>query len=182
MLEAEALSSPASPGRGAAAHPEKERPTKFDAFAKLVQTLAVIVGVVMSVLSFNSARKAEAAVRELELTKRQAEAAHSFVELRQKLYLEAVQTIAKLSNPNDQSEEELEKAKKRFRELYVAELSLVEGVGVEAGMKALAEQIDPGLCQLTPAQLAAYHLAHGLRDSLRTSWGFNADLIDNPHP
>jgi hypothetical protein len=176
----------------------KERASLLDSASKLIQVLSVVVGVIISVLSFNAAREteaharvAEAEAKTLELKKyedqrkdesekRQAEAARPFLELRQKLYLEAVQAAAVLANPKDHSEEKVMEAKTRFRELYVAELSLVEGVGVEKGMIALAEAVDPDLRSLTPEQLAAYKLAHALRDSLVKSWKLDEKLVDNP--
>src|SRR5262249_29893345 len=149
----------------------------LDSVSKLIQVVSVVAGVVISVVSFNdarmkeaSAREAEAKTRELEqeryleqrkdeAEKKQTEAAKPFLELRQKLYLEAVQAAAVLANPKDHTEQEVKKAKTRFRELYVAELSLVEGLGVEKGMRALAEAVDPELVTLTEEQFAAFNLA-----------------------
>jgi hypothetical protein len=135
----------------------------IDVAATSVQVLAVVAGVVISVLSFNSTREKEAAARQLE-------AAKPFLELRQKLYLEALKAAAVLVNPETHTADELQAAKKRFRELYVAELSMVETRGVEMQMVALARQIDPDLLKLTPPQSAAYDLAHVLRDSFRAAW------------
>ena len=64
-------------------------------------------------------------------------------------------------------------AKKRFRELYVAELSMVEAPEVEAKMVALANEIDPEVTNFTVAQAAAYQLAHALRDSFVVDWKIN---------
>ncbi len=150
-------------------------PDRLDVAAKLIQivsvvagVVSVVVGVVMSVLSFNAARTAEAHAREVEVEarredarryqqrqtveaeRRQTEAVKPFLDLRQRLYLEAVQAAAILANPDDHTQEETKKARKRFRELYVAELSLVEGSGVERGMKELARVVEPGLLEFTP--------------------------------
>lgn len=172
----------------------------LDSAAKLIQAIVVVVGVVVSVLSFNAARDTEAHAtkaqaeakslefakyrdqRENELIKRKAEGAKPFLELRQRLYSEAVQTAAVLGNPKDHSEDEIKKAKKRFRELYVAELSLVEGLGVEEKMVGLAKAVDRELLTLTAEQLAALDLAHALRDSLVRSWGVDEEVVDNPNP
>jgi hypothetical protein len=177
----------------------KERASLLDSASKLIQVLSVVIGVIISVLSFNAAREteaharvAEAEAKKLELQKyadqrkdeaekKQTEAAKPFLELRQKLYLDAVQAAAVLANPKDHSEAKVKEAKVRFRELYVAELSLIEGVGVEKGMIALAEAVDPELTTMTPEQLAAYKLAHALRDSLVKSWKLNEELVDNPN-
>jgi hypothetical protein len=155
--------------------------TAVDIAAKLIQTLSIVIGVVLSVLSFNHARNMESHARTAEAEKRKAEAARPFLEIRQKLYLETVHAAAVLTNPQVHSEEEVKLSRQRFRDLYVAELSLVEGFGVESHMRDLAEVIDPELLQMTRAQIAAFELAHALRDSLKTSWQFDEAIVDNPN-
>jgi len=108
------------------------------AIVTLVQVISVIIGVVISIVSFNAARQKDAEVR-------QAEAAAPFFELRQKTYQEAAKMAGILTNPEIHTAEELAAAKKRFRELYVVELSMVEAKAVEQKMVALAELIDPEL-------------------------------------
>jgi hypothetical protein len=174
--------------------------TWLDSVSKLIQVLAVVVGVLVSVLSFNATRQKEAHAMELdaeakklefqkyyderrnESAKRQTEAAKPQLELRQKLYLEAVQAAGVLANPKDHTDEDRKRARTRFRELYVAELSLVEAVGVEKGMVRLATVIDPEMTSMTAEQEATYLLAHALRDSLVRSWGLKTDVVDNPNP
>lgn len=131
--------------------------------ASLVQVLSVVVGVVISIRSFNYTRQKEADARRIE-------AAKPFLELRQRVYLEAVKVAGILANPDNHSEEEITTAKKRFRELYVTELSMVEAPEVMHEMVELARQIDPELPNFTPAQRAAYRLSHALRDSFVASW------------
>jgi len=147
--------------------PVASNPEKMDALLKTVQVLSVVVGVVVSVLSFNATREKEAEAR-------RAEAMKPFLELRQELYMEAVKAAAVLANPETHTEEETRNARKRFRELYVAELSMVESSVVEKQMIELARKIDPELTQLSAAQQAAYNLAHALRDSFVASWGADA--------
>jgi hypothetical protein len=130
----------------------------------LAQVLSIVIGVVISVLSFNYTRQKEAEAR-------QVEASEPFLELRQGLYTEAVKAAAVLTNPANYTAEEMAAAKKRFAELYVAELSMVEEPEVEAKMKALATEIAPEMTNLTPPQRAAYNLAHALRDTFVASWG-----------
>jgi len=55
------------------------------------------------------------------------------------------------------------RAKRRFRELYVAELTMVEDRNVEGQMVALAQAVDPELANLTDAQKAALGLARALK-------------------
>ncbi len=136
----------------------------IEALATSAQVISVVVAVAISVLSFNNSRDKEAEARRLE-------AAKPFLVLRQNLYTEAVKAAAVLSNPEVHTEKELAAAKRRFRELYVAELSMVESEEVEGKMKDLAEALDPALIKLSEAQRAAYNLAHALRDTFVESWG-----------
>ena len=135
-----------------------------------------MVGVVISVFNFNAARRKDAEARLAEAEARQIEAAKLFLELRQRLYLDTVQVVGILSNPSDHTEEELIKARKRFRELYVAELSMVEAPEVMHQMVALAREIDPELPNFTDAQRAAYRLSHALRDTFIASWRIEPEL------
>jgi hypothetical protein len=129
-----------------------------------VSVVAIVVGAVISIASLSSTRKREAEVRRIE-------AAKPFLELRQKLYMETAREVAILTNPNGHSPDEIQSAKRRFRELFVVELSMVEAQEVETQMEALAREIDPDLLEFTPAQDAAYELSHALRDTFVTSWG-----------
>jgi|SRR5215470_3929047 len=136
----------------------------MDTVGKTVQVVSIVVGVVISVLSFNYTRDKEAEARRLE-------AQRPYLELRQKLYIEAVKTIAVLSNPEDHTKAELLAAKRRFRELYVSELSMVEAPAVEHEMVTMAGIIDPELTHLDDTQNAALNLSHALRDSFVVAWG-----------
>lgn len=140
-----------------------ESKTKMELLTTTVQVVSVVIGAVISVLSFNETRVKEAEVRELE-------AAKPFYTLRQNLYAEAVKEAGVLSNPEVHTKDEITKSRKRFRELYVAELSMVEAPEVEKQMMALAQQIDPELLKMSEAQSAAYVLAHALRDTFTYSW------------
>jgi hypothetical protein len=153
---------------------------KLEVTSKTVQVVSIVAGVVISVMSFNHAKTQEAHAREVEAERQKVEAAKPFLDLRQRLYLDAVQQAGILSNPEVHSRDEIEKARKRFRELYIAELSMVEAVDVEASMVELAEQIDPDLLKTTPKQSAAFTLSHALRDSLVRSWKVDQKVIDNP--
>jgi len=142
----------------------------LDTLSKAVQVLSVVVGVVISIWSLTAAQKSEAEARVKEAEARKLELAKPFLELRQNFYLEAVRTAALLANPETETEADLAAAKKRFRELYVAELSMVECPSVEGAMVRLAQTIDKDLTNFTPAQSAAYDLAHKLRDTFVLSW------------
>ena len=143
-----------------------ENKSALELLATTAQVLSVVVGVVISVLSFNAARAKEAEARRLE-------AAKPFLTLRQNVYTDAVKQAAVLANPEVHTQDELMVAKKRFRDLYVAELSMVESKKVESTMMELASVIDPSLATFTPAQKAAYDLSHALRDTYVASWGLD---------
>jgi hypothetical protein len=135
----------------------------LESVVSVVQVVSVVAGVVISILSFNHTRAKEADVRKLE-------AAKPFLTLRQDLYSQAVKAAATLVNQSTHTEEEIRQARKRFRDLYVAELSMVEAPEVEAQMRALAEQIDKELVPLDGPRVAAYNLAHALRNSFAAEW------------
>jgi hypothetical protein len=156
------------------------------AISTWAQVLTVVAGVVITAWSFNETRKKEAEARKIAAEKEaearqytaekeaaasRIEAAKPFLELRQKLYTQAVQVAGILTNPITHTEAELKSAKKRFRELYVAELSMVEAREVEGKMFRLAEEIDPEVTKFTAAQSAAYKLSLALHDSFIDDYG-----------
>lgn len=143
----------------------------LESTVSIVQVVSVVAGVVISILSFNHTRAKEAEARKLE-------AAKPFLTLRQDLYSQAVKAAATLVNQSTHTDEEIRQARKRFRDLYVAELSMVEAPKVEEQMRALAEQIDRELVPLDGPRSAAYRLAHALRDSFAEEW----QVPDRPRP
>ncbi|MGB8316692.1 MAG: hypothetical protein WCE54_01110 [Ignavibacteriaceae bacterium] len=145
---------------------------RIDTISKTIQVISVVLGVIISVISFNHAQEVEAENRRIE-------AAKPFLELRQRFYLKALEQAAILSNPETHSKNELEAAKKSFRELYVAELSMVEAKSVERDMVKFAKQVDTNLIEMTSAQSAAYELSHALRNSLVNSWNVDQQIVDN---
>jgi hypothetical protein len=116
---------------------------------------------------------------------RYAEAMRPFRELREKRYLEVVHVTAVLSSADTglYPKEEIAAAKRRFCELYVAELSMVESEQLESTMVKFAEQFVPELVSFTPAQKEAFKLAHKLRDEFLASSGLSreeAHFSDSP--
>ena len=140
-----------------------EPKSKLELLATTVQVMSVVVGVVISALSFNRAQLKEAAARQID-------AAKPFYTLRQNLYTEAIKLAGVLADPQVHTEEEIATARKRFRELYIGELTMVEAKEVEQQMVALAQEIDPELLKMNDAQIATVDLAHALRDSFANSW------------
>ena len=138
----------------------------INSVSQTVQVVSVVAGVVISVLSFNAGR-------DKDLEARRLEAAKPFLELRQKLYLETLKTAAVLATPEERTKVDLAAARLRFRELYVAELSMVEPTEVEGQMKALAQLVDPSLIPLNEVQRSAYDLAHTLRNTFVVDWNIS---------
>jgi hypothetical protein len=164
-------------------------------FSALAGVISVIVGVVLSVLSYNTGRQKEAEARIAEAKNREVEAknrefefakytdqqrqiaeanrlsaAKPLIDLRQKQYLEAIRSAAVLARPQDHTDTEKKEATKRFWELYWGELSLVEDRDVGAAMVRLGRAIDPNY-EKTESQQAVLDLAYSLRNSLVRTWG-----------
>jgi len=133
-----------------------EPKSRLEIFLSAIQVLTVVAGVVVSVLSFNYTRIKEAEVRAIAADK-------PFVDLRRKTYLEAVKTAAIIANPDGRTDEEMAKARRRFRELYVAELTMVEDQQVAVKMRDLASAVDSELLRLNESQLGALRLAQALK-------------------
>jgi hypothetical protein len=131
-----------------------------------VQVVSVLATVGVSIWGANNARVLEVQARKIEVSK-------PFFELRQKLYVETLKLAVILSNPDMHTIDELAAAKKRFRELYVAELSMVEAPEVAQSMVEFARAVDPELIRLTQAQGAAYELSQAMQHSFAGSYGIN---------
>ena len=142
-----------------------EPKSKLELLATLVQVLSIVSGVVISVLSFNATRDKEVEARNKEAEARVIEAERPLRELRRSVYLEVVKNAAVIATPEGRSNLEMEKAKRRFRELYIAELAMVEDPTVEAKMVRLAQAVAPDLLNLNDGQRAALELARALRES-----------------
>jgi L-ribulose-5-phosphate 3-epimerase UlaE len=137
----------------------------FDGVVKIVQVVSIVTGVIVSVLSFNAAREKDAESRAKEADARLVEARRPFIQLRQKMYQDTIQTAAVLANSDVHSQSELEAARKRFRNLYVAELSMVETSQVAGQMVQFAKVVDPALTSMNEKQRAAYTLSHKIAES-----------------
>ena len=154
-----------------------ETPTSADIWHKRAQTIGIFVSILGSTIAYcvTWAKEIEArkAAETATATARKIEARRPFLDLRQQRYVEIGQVVATLvaSPPSDPENETIRKARQRFRELYIIELSMVESPVVEAEMKALAKQIDPTLVELDRSQRRALDLAHALRDSFSGDFG-----------
>ncbi|SFF07433.1 hypothetical protein SAMN05518672_11577 [Chitinophaga sp. CF118] len=149
-------------------------PELIKSIGSFITVISVVVGIVISVMNFRIAKEKEAESRKIE-------AAKPFLELRQKLYLDALNNASILASKDLHTEEEVAKAKKRFSELYWGELSLIEESEIEGMMMAVAraENLtdDP-----TPTQIATYNLAHTMRESLTKSWQVDTAKVGKINP
>ena len=94
-------------------------------------------------MSFNNAKQKEAEARIIEAATRRIEALAPFYRLRQQRYVEISNIAAILSDSISYTDDEIKQATKRFRALYISELSMVESGQVESKMKGLAKSIAP---------------------------------------
>jgi len=146
-----------------------ENAEKIKSLGAFITTISVVVGIVISVMNFRIAKEKEAESIKIE-------AAKPFLELRQKLYLEALNNASVLASKELHTEEEVVKAKKRFAELYWGELSLIEERSIEATMMAIADA-EHLTDSITTTQQNVYALAHHMRESLINSWGMDTSKI-----
>lgn len=145
------------------------------------QVLSVVVGVVLSIQSFNAAREKEAVARMAEVRKEALEAAAPLLQLRQKYYLETIRAAQVLATPDTHSPEQLKQAETRFWELYWGELSLVEDEQVEKAMMEMGRALA-GKQPLSQRRTASYRLAHALRGSLLESWQVGPERVGRLAP
>ncbi len=146
-----------------------ENAEKIKSLGAFITTISVVVGIVISVMNFRIAKEKEAESIKIETAK-------PFLELRQKLYLEALNNASVLASKELHTEEEVVKAKKRFAELYWGELSLIEERSIEATMMAIADA-EHLTDSITTTQQNVYALAHHMRESLINSWGMDTSKI-----
>ncbi|MCD0470735.1 hypothetical protein [Flavobacterium sp. JAS] len=146
----------------------------FKLVGNTISTLSIIIGITLSVLNFRIAKEKEAESRKIE-------AAKPFLELRQKLYLEALTNASILASQDFHTEEEVRKAKQRFAELYWGELSLIEEKNIEKAMIQVADSMNLN-DSISPSKRATYNLAHSMRESLVNSWGIDRSKIGEINP
>ena len=139
----------------------------------LATVIAVCIGIFSSIAAFNDAKRNEAVARDQEALARQkeaeareAEAMRPFIEMKRQRYVEILQVVGTLAAP-DQDPVKTTKAKRRFWELYWAELTLVEDKDIEKAMKDLGALFEPNL---KPSELQGqtYRFAHLIRQKLLT--------------
>ena len=140
-----------------------ETPTRVDRWLKVAQSLSIIAGIAVSVVTYWSTREKESLTRRIE-------AQAPFLKLRQQRYVEIGEVVAKLVS-NAPESEDYKKAKTRFRELYIVELTMVESPEVASQMVKLARFVDPKLLELQPQERIALDLAGALQRSFSSDLG-----------
>ncbi len=134
-----------------------EAPTRVDSWFKFAQTISIIIGIVISVVSYFSARAKEALARQIE-------AQAPFLKLRQERYVEIGEVVATLVSHAPESDE-YASAKTRFRGLYIMQLTMIESPEVATRMFELGDEIDPTLRKLNTKDRKAFDLARALQRS-----------------
>jgi hypothetical protein len=147
----------------------------LESWLKLSSPLLAIAAFVWGIYVYgDTARqqliKAETDTQRLAQTRR-IEATRPFLDKQLALYTEATKLTATIATSADQAE--IQKATKRFRELYWGELGLVERDDVARAMISFKQALDAKQDQDTLASLAL-SLAHACRDELAASWGTDA--------
>ena len=145
---------------------EEKKPQPLNHVAEIVKLATIVVGIVISILSFNETRRKDADARIAEAEKEQVEAAKPFIEARQELYTKALKAVEVTVNPSLHDPADVKKATERFWDLYWGELCIVESKQVEAAMIAFGNANT-----VQDRKDRAYDLAHAMRDSIIESWG-----------
>lgn len=125
--------------------------------ASIAGVLSVMIGIMLSIASFALARHRE------DETRRQALLQPS-LELRRNRYLDILSTLGKIA-ADDQDDKTLVEAKRRFWELYWADLSLVEDDEVKKAMQELGGMLKSG-ASLSTFQQSTYKFASLIRQRI----------------
>ncbi len=148
---------------------------KLETTLKVVSPLLAIGAFWWGIYTYRDASRNQLA-REQAESKRQAEtrrveATRPYLDRQLALYTEATRSTATIATSKDAKE--VEKATKRFEELYWGELALVEHGAVASAMVAFRSALVAKQPQDALAPLAL-DLAHACRDELALSWGTEA--------
>ena len=151
------------------------RQDRFEAILKLLSPLLAVAVFFWGIYTYrdtarqNMEREIADATRSAET--RRIEATRPYLDKQLALYTEATKVTAIIATSHDHKE--VERASKRFRELYWGELGLVERDNVARAMVSFREALDANRKQEDLAPLALT-LAHACRDELALSWGTEA--------
>jgi hypothetical protein len=153
----------------------ENRQSRFEVGLKLLSPLLAVAVFFWGIYTYRDTAQQQLAREEADARRtaetRRIEATRPYLDKQLALYTEATKVTATIATSADS--QEIEKAKKRFRELYWGELALVERSDVARAMVAFREALDTKKGQDALAPLAL-DLAHACRDELAASWGTDA--------
>mgnify|MGYP001592039456 CR=1 FL=1 len=148
---------------------------RFESGLKLVSPFLAVAVFFWGIYTYRDTAQQQLAREEADARRtaetRRIEATRPYLDKQLAVYTEATKVTATIATSADRKE--IEKATKRFRELYWGELALVERTDVAGAMVLFGGALDAkkGQDVLRPLALA---LAHACRDELAASWGTDA--------
>jgi hypothetical protein len=149
--------------------------SRFESWLKLLSPLLAVAAFLWGIYTYRDTTRQQSAQAEVEARRtaetRRIEATRPYLDKQLTLYTEATRVTAIIATSTDS--QEVEKALKRFKELYWGELALVERRSVAGAMVAFREALDERKGQELLAPLAL-NLARVCRDELAASWGTDA--------
>ncbi len=148
---------------------------KFEAALKMISPLLAIAAFLWGVYTYGDSAQKQRRQAEIEAKRtaetRRIEATRPFLDKQLALYTEATRIASVIATSSDKGE--INRATKRFKELYWGELGLVERDEVARAMVDFQAALDRGDGQADLGGLAL-KLAHACREELAVSWGTNA--------
>lgn len=153
----------------------ENRQGRFESGLKLLSPLLAVAAFFWGIYTYRDTVHQQLAGAEADARRtgetRRIEATRPYLDKQLALYTEATKVTATIATSTNSKE--IEKATKRFKELYWGELALVERSAVEGAMASFQKALDTKQGQDTLAPLAL-NLAHACRDELAASWGTEA--------
>jgi len=148
---------------------------KFETMLKLFGPLLAVAAFFWGIYTYRENARQQLAKEDAEARRtadtRRIEATRPYLDKQLTLYTEATKVTVTIATSSDSKE--IEKATRRFWELYWGELGLVEHDDVETAMVNFGKALDAKEGQGELARLALY-LAKACRAELAVSWGTDA--------
>ena len=148
---------------------------RLESWSKLISPILAVAAFAWAIYTYGDTSKRDLENRKAEAERtaetRRIEATRPYLDRQLTLYTEATALTSAIASSSDKAE--VEKATRRFWQLYWGELALVERHSVSSAMVAFGRALDASRPQgeLRPLALA---LAHACRDELAASWGTDA--------
>jgi hypothetical protein len=148
---------------------------RLESSVKLITPILAVAAFAWGIYSYldtsrlELARRQEDALRTAET--RRIEATRPYLDRQLALYTEATKVTATIATASDKAE--IDKAVRRFQQLYWGELALVERGSVAQAMVDFRDALEARRPQRELGPLAL-RLAHACRDELAASWDTEA--------